>query len=113
MADARQRGLQPADHTGPARKVERLLSHAAAVTQGGTIGLSAWQEAATPLSVHEEGQGYSSEDLARLFEPRLENAEEWDPAVIRADVYALQGDLTVESVPGKNAVYTIRLPLQV
>jgi two-component system sensor histidine kinase BaeS len=67
------------------------------------------------FSVADEGEGISAADAARIFEPgvRLDEGRAGSGlglALTKAIVDAHRGTITVESVPGRGATFTIVLP---
>lgn len=96
-----------------------LLSNAIKFTQGGTITLSTdYKNGIFTLSVEDTGTGMTEEQQARIFTPfeRLGNAATEDGfglglTIVADTVKLLNGNITVESKPGKGSRFTVSLPL--
>lgn len=112
--------------TVDARKVRQvvlnLLSNAVKFTPaGGTVTLSAWQEAdVAVIAVTDTGIGISTEDQARLFRPfaqvdsslaRRHEGTGLGLALTKRLVELHGGTITVRSALGEGSTFTVRLPV--
>ena len=96
-----------------------LLSNAIKFTSSGTITLSAdYKNGTFTLIVEDTGTGITEEQQARIFTPfeRLGNAVTEDGfglglAIVSDTVKLLDGNITVESEPGKGSRFNVSLPL--
>jgi len=96
-----------------------LLSNAIKFTQKGTVTLSTdYEDGIFILSVSDTGTGMTEEQQSRVFAPfeRLGNAVTEDGfglglAIVSDTVKLLDGNITVESEPGKGSRFTVSLPL--
>ena len=96
-----------------------LLSNAIKFTKNGTVTLSTdYKNDVFTLSVSDTGTGMTKEQQVRIFTPfeRLGNAVTEDGfglglAIVSDTVKLLDGNITVESEPGKGSRFTVSLPL--
>ncbi|MBR0553936.1 ATP-binding protein [Stakelama marina] len=102
-----------------------LLSNALKFTQEGSVGLRAWAEQGEDgerlkIAVSDSGIGIPEEKQAEIFESfkqvdagttRQYGGTGLGLSICRNLSMALGGDISVESVPGEGAVFTIDLPL--
>lgn len=96
-----------------------LLSNAVKFTERGKITLSASYENGTFIMVvADTGSGIIEEQQERIFRPfeRLTNAATQDGfglglTIVRELVALMNGDLSLESMPGKGSRFCVRLPL--
>ena len=67
------------------------------------------------ISVRDEGLGYTTEDLKKLFDPTQETRDEsyLGLATVKAIVEKLEGTIDVQSSPGKWTVFEVYLPAMV
>lgn len=96
-----------------------LLSNAIKFTKNGTVTLSTdYKNDVFTLSVSDTETGMTKEQQVRIFTPfeRLGNAVTEDGfglglAIVSDTVKLLDGNITVESEPGKGSRFTVSLPL--
>ena len=96
-----------------------LLSNAIKFTKKGTVTLRTdYEDGIFILSVSDTGTGMTEEQQSRVFAPfeRLGNAVTEDGfglglAIVSDTVKLLDGNITVESEPGKGSRFTVSLPL--
>ena len=96
-----------------------LLSNAIKFTKNGTVTLSTdYKNDVFTLSVSDTGTGMTKEQQVRIFTPfeRLGNSVTEDGfglglAIVSDTVKLLDGNITVESEPGKGSRFTVSLPL--
>ena len=96
-----------------------LLSNAVKFTQKGTITLKAkYKDGIFTLMVEDTGTGMTQEQKTRIFTPfeRLGNAVTEDGfglglAIVADTVKLLNGNIHVESEPGRGSRFTVSLPL--
>ena len=96
-----------------------LLSNAIKFTKNGTVTLSTdYKNDVFTLSVSDTGTGMTKEQQVRIFTPfeRLGNAVTEDGfglglAIVSDTAKLLDGNITVESEPGKGSRFTVSLPL--
>ena len=96
-----------------------LLSNAIKFTRKGTVTLSTdYEDGIFILSVSDTGTGMTEEQRTKVFAPfeRLGNAVTEDGfglglAIVSDTVKLLNGNITVESEPGKRSRFTVNLPL--
>jgi signal transduction histidine kinase len=85
-----------------------------AMPAGGTLRVAARREGeAVAFSVSDSGPGVAPEDLARVFEPYFTTKEGGTGlglAIARRIAEEHGGRLDLESVPGRGATFTLRLP---
>jgi len=87
-----------------------------AVTDGGNIWISAREEdERVVIRIRDDGKGIPPEVLARLFEPLVttkhgQGGTGLGLAISRRIITASDGDITVESTPGRGAEFSIALP---
>ncbi|MCF8050167.1 MAG: GAF domain-containing protein [Desulfobacterales bacterium] len=97
--------------------INLLLNAAHAIEQKGTVSIRTRMDAAGKkmvIEVQDTGCGVQPEHLNKLFEPFFstkKNGSGLGLAVSYGIVQNHQGQLTVESQPGKGACFTITLPL--
>lgn len=99
--------------------VTEMLANAAKYSpEGGKIQLRTWFEG-TDLSIQvsDQGIGIADEDIKRLFEPffRGNNTDDFGGlglglSIVQDYVRRHDGNITVESQPGRGSIFTIRLP---
>ena len=98
-----------------------LLSNAARYTpDGGEIAVLCRPRARDIIiSVRDTGPGIAREKLEAIFEPFVQVASAYEGerhgtglglSISRALARAMDGDVTVESTPGKGSTFTVRLP---
>jgi signal transduction histidine kinase len=114
-----------ADPTKIRQSLLNLLSNASKFTQGGTITLSASQEAAVNggpewirFAVSDTGVGIAQDKLPALFQEYVQASRAGSGtglglAITRRFCQLMGGDITVLSEPGKGSTFTIRLPARV
>lgn len=94
-----------------------LINAAQAIDKEGQITVKAWQEGETVLfSVADTGCGISEENISRIFEPFFTTKEIGIGTGLGLSLsYQIvkkhQGEISVESVPGKGTTFTVRLPI--
>ena len=96
-----------------------LLSNAIKFTQSGTVTLvTEYRNDTFSMKVEDTGTGMSEEERLRIFIPfeRLGNAVMEEGfglglAIVHDTVKLLNGDITVESEPGRGSRFSVRLPL--
>lgn len=110
--------------------VLNLLGNAAKFTRNGIVTLTARAEpvrtapsrARLVVSVTDTGVGISKQDLDRVFSPRFRGAQASDQpvegsglglAIVKRLVDAMDGTITVDSVPGQGSEFKLVLPLEV
>ena len=99
--------------------VENLLSNALKFTQEGSITLrAALENGQLHFSISDTGCGISAEEQQRIFQEftRLHNAQGQEGfglglAITRKLVLLLEGDIKIESEPGKGSCFHVYLPL--
>jgi two-component system sensor histidine kinase EvgS len=109
--------------------LSNLLHNAVKFTAEGTVGVAArWVGGATAsserqleITVSDNGPGMSTEEIERVFEPyaqgveglRLRHGAGLGLAISRQIVTAMRGTLSVQSTPGKGAIFVLRVPVQI
>lgn len=110
--------------------VLNLLGNAAKFTRNGIVTLTARAEpvrtaplrARLVVSVSDTGIGIAKKDIERIFTPRFRGAQASDQpvegsglglAIVKRLVDAMDGTITVDSVPGQGSVFKLVLPLEV
>ena len=99
-----------------------MLSNAAEAMEskgGGRLVVKTWcrhAEDAINISFADDGVGISSEHLGKLFEPFYTTKKKSKGvglglSVVYGIIEAHNGSITVDTLPGKGATFTIRLPL--
>ena len=99
--------------------IGNLLSNAIKFTDHGTVTLSAdYVERRLVLSVADTGRGMPPADRDRIFQEftRLPGAQGKEGfglglSIVRMLVQLLEGDILVDSVPGKGSTFTVRIPI--
>jgi signal transduction histidine kinase len=98
-----------------------MLTNAADACQqsGGVITIKTWQENSemVAVSIQDSGVGIKPSDIALIFQPFYTTKPEIKGTGLGLSVsYGIinnhQGDIHVESVPGKGATFTILLPIK-
>ncbi len=95
-----------------------LLNARDAVTDGGNIWIAAEEHGAkVSIRVRDDGRGIAPDMIGKIFEPlvttkRGQGGTGLGLAITRRIVHASDGEVTVESVPGQGAEFTITLPRQ-
>lgn len=94
-----------------------LLENALQASEAGaTVQLIAGvEDGRLVLAVQDEGCGIAPEDQDRLFQPFFTTRQEGTGlglAIVRSVVEAHGGEVSVQSLPGKGATFTVRLPLE-
>lgn len=115
-------GVIHADETKIRQVLFNLLSNACKFTERGVIRLSANREGEQVVfQVSDTGIGMTTEQIGRLFRPftqadastsRKYGGTGLGLAISRHFCRMMGGDIAVQSEPGKGAVFTVRLPLQ-
>jgi signal transduction histidine kinase len=88
-----------------------------AMPRGGRLGLAAWLQPGggqLVLGVEDEGVGIASEDLDGIFQPfrgGFERGTGLGLAIVHRIVSDHEGEVQVESTPGKGTSVRVRLPL--
>ena len=88
-----------------------------AVDHDGTVTLRTWNEPGwIRLRVSDTGPGISSDHLEQVFDPFFTTKDPGEGtglglSIIYSTIKRLGGDITVESPPGRGAIFSIRLPL--
>ena len=99
--------------------IGNLLSNAIKFTDHGTVTLSAdYVERRLVLAVADTGRGMPPADRDRIFQEftRLPGAQGKEGfglglSIVRMLVQLLEGDILVDSVPGKGSTFTVRIPI--
>lgn len=100
--------------------VSNLLQNAAKYGRGKPISVRAWRDGAdAKFSVRDEGIGIAPEEQGRIFErfergvsPLEYSGFGLGLSVSRWIVESHRGEISVRSLPGHGAVFTVRLPLE-
>jgi signal transduction histidine kinase/CheY-like chemotaxis protein len=121
----------PLELVGDALRVKQilnnLLSNAFKYTDKGEVELSVFPESSSPSSdeviivfcVRDTGQGISEEHIDRLFEDYMRFNRDLNRSVTGTGLglsitkrllNLMNGEISVESQPGKGSVFTVRLP---
>jgi two-component system NtrC family sensor kinase len=93
-----------------------LLNARDAVTEGGNIWVSAPEAGeSVVINIRDDGKGIAPELLGRIFEPlvttkRGQGGTGLGLAITRRILHASDGEITVESAPGRGAEFSILLP---
>jgi two-component system NtrC family sensor kinase len=93
-----------------------LLNARDAVTEGGNIWISvAEDDERVMIRVRDDGKGIPSDMIGRIFEPlvttkRGQGGTGLGLAISRRIINASDGDITVQSAPGRGAEFSIALP---
>jgi signal transduction histidine kinase/CheY-like chemotaxis protein len=117
-------GLMRGDLSKVRQGLFNLVSNAAKFTHGGQIGVVAERQVMDGrdwviFRVSDTGIGMSSEQIVRLFQPftqadasttRRFGGTGLGLALTRRFCQMMDGDVTVQSVPGEGSVFTIKLP---
>jgi signal transduction histidine kinase len=120
-------GFMRADLTRIRQILLNLLSNACKFTENGDIFLSVHREPSEIgdwiiFRVRDTGIGINEEQQGRLFQPftqadssttRKYGGTGLGLVISRRFCQMMNGDITVESEPGKGAIFTVRLPAQV
>jgi PAS domain S-box-containing protein len=120
-------GLMHADLTKVRQSLFNLLSNACKFTEGGTVTLEVERKPVNGADwvvfrVVDTGIGMTDEHMAKLFQPfsqgdssttRRFGGTGLGLVISRRFCNMMGGDITVESVPGKGATFTMILPAQV
>ncbi len=97
-----------------------LLTNAAdaCLQRGGVITITAWQEGEeVAVSINDDGIGIEPKKLARIFQPFYTTKPEIKGtglglSICHSIVQDHQGEIHVESWPGKGSTFTVLLPVQ-
>ena len=100
--------------------VENLLSNAVKFTEQGHVSLDAsYENEQLVLQVADTGKGMAPSDRERIFHEfiRLPEAQGKEGfglglSIVRRLVELLQGNISVQSQPGKGSTFTIRIPMR-
>jgi two-component system NtrC family sensor kinase len=93
-----------------------ILNARDAVSDGGNIWIEACEDAgAVRIRVRDDGKGIPSDLIGRIFEPlvttkRGQGGTGLGLAITRRILHASEGEITVESAPGRGAEFTISMP---
>ncbi len=93
-----------------------LLNARDAVAAGGNIWIAAQEKEQTvEIRIKDDGKGIPADIIGRIFEPlvttkRGQGGTGLGLAITRRILTANEGDITVESAPGRGAEFTITLP---
>lgn len=96
-----------------------IINAAQSIKGSGRISITAWTDAHADeaiIEVHDTGQGIAAEIQGQLFDPFYTTKEEGQGtglglSVVYGIIQKHQGNITVESTPGKGASFLIHLPL--
>jgi len=94
-----------------------LINASQAIERWGEITIRTWADRENAfVAISDTGCGIAEENLHKLFEPFFSTKEAGvgtglGLSIVREIVKKHQGDITVESLSGKGAVFTVRLPL--
>jgi two-component system NtrC family sensor kinase len=94
-----------------------LINASHAIEKWGEITIRTWADRENIfVAIADTGCGIPKENLKKLFDPFFSTKEEGmgtglGLSIVQEIVKKHQGDITVESQPGKGTVFTIRLPL--
>jgi signal transduction histidine kinase/pSer/pThr/pTyr-binding forkhead associated (FHA) protein len=120
-------GFMRADLTRIRQILLNLLSNACKFTEGGEIFVSVHREPNVNgdrivFGVRDTGIGINEEQQSRLFQPFMQADSSTTRkyggtglglVISRRFCQMMDGDISVESEPGKGAIFTVRLPAQV
>lgn len=99
--------------------INNLLSNAVKFTDQGSVTLTArYEDRRLVVAVTDTGKGMDPADRERIFQEftRLPGAQGKEGfglglSIVRMLVQLLEGDIDVDSVPGKGSTFTVRVPL--
>lgn len=98
---------------------DNLLSNAIKFTDSGSVSLAAsYSNRHLVLTITDTGKGMEPADRERIFQEftRLPGAQGKEGfglglSIVRMLVQLLEGDISVDSIPGKGSTFTVRIPI--
>lgn len=101
--------------------IDNLLSNAVKFTEHGNITLTArYENGKLLLQVSDTGKGMAPADRERIFHDftRLPEAQGKEGfglglSIVRRLIALLQGDISVQSTPGKGSTFTVHIPMRI
>lgn len=99
--------------------VDNLMSNALKFTQKGSVGLKVfYNESVLTLAVTDTGSGISAEEKEKIFQEftRLRSAQGEEGfglglSITQKLVLLLEGDIQIDSLPGRGSTFIVHLPL--